>query len=53
MNHYDVWKITIGTNINDNEYNTSKKCCDCNKDLEYYKDKEGNKVFRLLVFLTA
>ena len=32
-----------------NECNTSKKCCDCNKDLEYYKDKEGNKVFRLLV----
>ena len=31
-----------------NEYNTSKKCCDCNKDLEYYKDKEGKKVFRLL-----
>ena len=21
--------------------NTSKKCCDCYKDLEYYKDKEG------------
>jgi hypothetical protein len=32
-----------------NECNTSKKCCDCNNDLEYYKDKEGNKVFRLLV----
>ena len=31
-----------------NEGNTSKKCCDCNKDLEYYKDKEGKKVFRLL-----
>jgi len=31
-----------------NECNTSKKCCVCNKDLEYYKDKEGNKVFRLL-----
>ena len=31
-----------------NECNTSKKCCDCNNDLEYYKDKEGNKVFRLL-----
>ena len=28
-----------------NECNTSKKCCDCNKDLEYYKDKEGKKVF--------
>jgi hypothetical protein len=26
-----------------------KKCCDCHKDLEYYKDKETKKVFRLLV----
>ena len=32
-----------------NECNTSKKCCDCHKDLEYYKDKEGKKVFRLLI----
>ena len=32
-----------------NECNTSKNCCDCNNDLEYYKDKEGKKVFRLLV----
>ena len=32
-----------------NECNTSKKCCDCQKDLDYYKDKEGKKVFRLLV----
>jgi hypothetical protein len=32
-----------------NECNTSKKCCDCNNDLEYYKDKEGKKAFRLLV----
>ena len=32
-----------------NECNTSKKCCDCNNDLEYYKNKEGKKVFRLLV----
>jgi hypothetical protein len=32
-----------------NECNTSKKCCDCNNDLEYYKDKEEKKVFRLLV----
>jgi hypothetical protein len=31
-----------------NECNTSKKCCDCNNDLEYYKDKENKKVFRLL-----
>ena len=28
--------------------NTSKKCCGCNKDLEYYKDNQGKKVFRLL-----
>jgi hypothetical protein len=32
-----------------NECNTSKKCCECNNDLEYYKDKEGKKVFRLLM----
>ena len=32
-----------------NECNTSKKCCDCNKDFEYYKYKEGEKVFHLLV----
>jgi len=32
-----------------NECNTSKKCCECHKDLEYYRDKENKKVFRLLV----
>jgi hypothetical protein len=32
-----------------NECNTSKKCCDCHKDLDYYRDKENKKVFRLLV----
>ena len=32
-----------------NECNTSKKCCGCHNDLEYYKDREGKKVFRLLV----
>jgi len=32
-----------------NECNTSKKCCGCHKDLEYYKDTKGKKVFRLLV----
>ena len=32
-----------------NECNTSKKCCDCNNNLEYYKDKENKKVYRLLV----
>uniref|UniRef100_A0A6C0E1Y4 Uncharacterized protein n=1 Tax=viral metagenome TaxID=1070528 RepID=A0A6C0E1Y4_9ZZZZ len=32
-----------------NECKTSKTCCDCNKDLEYYKDKEEKKVFCLLI----
>ena len=32
-----------------NECNTSKKCCDCFKDLSYYKNKEYKKEFRLLV----
>ena len=32
-----------------NECNTSKKCCGCNNDLKYYKDKENKQVFRLLV----
>ena len=32
-----------------NECNTSKKCCGCHNDLEYYKDKENKKVFRLLM----
>ena len=32
-----------------NECNTSKKCCECNNDLSYYKNSDGNKQFRLLV----
>ena len=36
-----------------NECNTSKKCCDCNNDLEYYKHSDGNKQFRLLVCLSC
>ena len=32
-----------------NEYNTSKKCYGCYKNLEYFKDKEGQKVYRLMV----
>jgi len=32
-----------------NEWNTSKKCCECNNDLSYYKNSNGNKQFRLLV----
>jgi hypothetical protein len=34
--------------ISINEHNTSKKCCDCHNDLEYYYDDKGKKVFRLL-----
>ncbi len=30
--------------------NATLLTCDCNNDLEYYKDKEGNKVFRLLKY---
>ena len=32
-----------------NECNTSKKCCECNNDLSYYRHSNGNKQFRLLV----
>jgi hypothetical protein len=32
-----------------NEYNTSKKCCGCHKDLKHYKDNEGKEVYRLFV----
>ena len=32
-----------------NECNTSKKCCGCLQDLQYYRDKENKEVFRLLV----
>ena len=32
-----------------NECNTSKKCCECNNDLSYYRNSDGNKQFRLLV----
>jgi hypothetical protein len=32
-----------------NECNTSKKCCECNNNLSYYKNSDGNKQFRLLV----
>jgi len=32
-----------------NECNTSKKCCECYNNLEYYRDKNGEKQFRLLV----
>jgi hypothetical protein len=36
-----------------NECNTSKKCCGCHSNLEYYKDKEGKQVFRLLTCSTC
>ena len=36
-----------------NECNTSKKCCGCHSNLEYYKDKKGEKVFRLLMCSTC
>uniref|UniRef100_A0A6C0I451 Transposase n=1 Tax=viral metagenome TaxID=1070528 RepID=A0A6C0I451_9ZZZZ len=32
-----------------NECNTSKKCCDCYNNLDYYRHKNGDKQFRLLV----
>jgi len=32
-----------------NECNTSKKCCECYNNLDYYKHKNGEKQFRLLV----
>jgi hypothetical protein len=32
-----------------NECNTSKKCCECYNNLEYYRHKNGEKQFRLLV----
>jgi hypothetical protein len=31
-----------------NECNTSKKCCECYNNLEYYRHKNGEKQFRLL-----
>jgi len=36
-----------------NECNTSKKCCECNNDLSYYRHRDGNKQFRLLVCLSC
>jgi hypothetical protein len=32
-----------------NECNTSKKCCECHNNLDYYRHKNGDKQFRLLV----
>jgi hypothetical protein len=32
-----------------NECNTSKKCCECYHNLDYYRHKNGEKQFRLLV----
>jgi hypothetical protein len=30
-----------------NEFNTSKLCCDCCKELKHYKDKKNTDVYRL------
>ena len=32
-----------------NEFNTSKKCCDCYNEMKHYKDKKNTEVYRLLV----
>ena len=32
---------------------TSKKCCECNNDLSYYRHSDGNKQFRILVCLSC
>jgi hypothetical protein len=32
-----------------NECNTSKKCCECYNNLDYYRHDNGDKQFRLLV----
>jgi hypothetical protein len=45
--HKKYYTITI------NECNTSKKCCECNNDLSYYRHSDGNKQFRLLVCLSC
>ncbi len=31
-----------------NEHNTSKKCCDCHKDLSHHRDSKNKEIFRLL-----
>jgi hypothetical protein len=32
-----------------NEFNTTKKCCECHQNLKHYKDKENKEVYRLFV----
>jgi hypothetical protein len=32
-----------------NEYNTSKKCCDCYKNLKFYKNVKNEEIHRLLI----
>jgi hypothetical protein len=32
-----------------NEFNTSKKCCDCYNEMKHYRDKENKEVYRLFV----
>ena len=45
---YKISAVKYYLKNKDNIRKTSK-IFDCNNDLEYYKDKEGKKVFRLLV----
>ena len=32
-----------------NEFNTSKKCCDCYDEMKHYRDKKNKEVYRLFV----
>jgi hypothetical protein len=32
-----------------NEFNTSKKCCDCYNEMKHYRDKKNKEVYRLFV----
>jgi hypothetical protein len=32
-----------------NEFNTSKKCCDCYNEMKHYRDKNNKEVYRLFV----
>jgi hypothetical protein len=32
-----------------NEFNTSKKCCDCYNEMKHYRDKQNKEVYRLFV----
>jgi hypothetical protein len=32
-----------------NEFNTSKKCCDCYNEMKHYRDKKNKEIYRLFV----